>query len=237
MNPGLISLISQLYKKQKHKKFFYKCCKESSMVNEQGRKEKKESKNRPSIPKHFNLLLIQTLNPDITGARAPFGILPSQQHMLHGAAAQQEQDEICHDDAVAGTKGGLVLVAVDVATDNTVDVAPADDEAKGDAALVNALGVVGGPGNGVGDTGVDPQRAEKGAGVLHPGGCAAEQHREPHDPDQRHPHITQPALPRAVGQVTDEDGHDACDGVRGNGEKLGFGRRFEAELAAKKKGG
>lgn len=156
--------------------------------------------------------------------------------MLHSAAAQQEEDEVGHDHAVAGTIGGLVLVAVDVATDNTIDVAPADDEAEGDAALVDALGVVGGPGDGVGDTGVDPQRAEKGAGVLHPGGCAAEQHREPHDPDQRHPHVAQPALPRAVGQVADEDGHDACDGVRRNGEKLGFGRRFEAELAAKKKG-
>lgn len=40
---------------------------------------------------------------------------------------------------------GLVFGAVDVAADDTVEVAPADDETEGDATFIDAFGVVGGP--------------------------------------------------------------------------------------------
>ena len=46
---------------------------------------------------------------------------------------------------------GGVFGLVDVGGDDAVEVAPADDEAQGDAALVDAFGVVGGPDDGVGD--------------------------------------------------------------------------------------
>lgn len=70
--------------------------------------------------------------------------------------------------AVQGRGVGLV----DVGGDDAVEVAPADDEAHGDAALVDAFGVVGGPDDGVGDAGVDAEGAEKGAGVADAGGCS-----------------------------------------------------------------
>ena len=70
--------------------------------------------------------------------------------------------------AVQGRGVGLV----DVGGDDTIEVAPADDEAHGDAALVDAFGVVGGPDDGVGDAGVDAEGAEEGAGVANAGGCS-----------------------------------------------------------------
>ena len=62
---------------------------------------------------------------------------------------------------------------VDVGGHDTVEVAPADNEAHGDAALVDALSVVGRPDDSVGDAGVDAKGAEEGAGVADPGGGAA----------------------------------------------------------------
>ena len=50
---------------------------------------------------------------------------------------------------------GYVSRLVNVRRDDAVEVAPADDEAHCNATFIGALGVVGGPGNGVGDTGVD----------------------------------------------------------------------------------
>ena len=72
--------------------------------------------------------------------------------------------------SVQGGVGG----AVDVGGDDAVEVAPADDEAHRDAALVDAFGVVGRPDDGVGDAGVDAQGAEEGAGVADSGGGSEE---------------------------------------------------------------
>ena len=46
-----------------------------------------------------------------------------------------------------------------------------DDESERDSALVDALGVVGCPNDGVGDAGVDAQSAEKGARVTNARRC------------------------------------------------------------------
>lgn len=74
---------------------------------------------------------------------------------------------------MTGEEAWGVPAAVDVGGDDAVEVAPADDEADGDAALVDAFDVVGGPGDGVGDAGVDSEGAEVDAGVLDGGvGCS-----------------------------------------------------------------
>lgn len=52
--------------------------------------------------------------------------------------------------AVQGACFGLI----DVRRDDAVEVAPADDEAHGDAAFVDAFGVVGCPDDDVGDAGI-----------------------------------------------------------------------------------
>ena len=66
--------------------------------------------------------------------------------MLQQTSESQKKDKVADNDAVADAVLGLVRGAVDVAADDAVEIAPADDEAKGDAALVDALSVVGGPG-------------------------------------------------------------------------------------------
>ena len=50
---------------------------------------------------------------------------------------------------------GYVSRLVNVRGDDAVEVAPADDEAHCNATFIDALGVIGGPDDGVGDTGVD----------------------------------------------------------------------------------
>ena len=95
---------------------------------------------------------------------------------------------------------------VDVGTDDAVQIAPADDEAEHDAALVHALGVVGGPGDGVGDAGVDAQGAEERAGVLDAGLLRAEQHGEAGDAEGGDEDIAEAAAFGAVCYEPDRDG-------------------------------
>ena len=70
---------------------------------------------------------------------------------------------------MAGEESRRVRAAVDVGGDDAVEVSPADDEADGDAALVDALDVIGDPADGVGDAGVDTQGAQVDADVLYGG--------------------------------------------------------------------
>ena len=64
---------------------------------------------------------------------------------------------------------GYVSRLVNVRGDDAVEVTPANDEAHCNTTFIDALGVVGGPDNGVSDTGVDTQSAEEGAGVADSG--------------------------------------------------------------------
>lgn len=67
---------------------------------------------------------------------------------------------------------GGIFGLVDVGGDDAVEIAPADDDTHGDAALVDTLGIIGRPNDNVGDTGVDTKRAEEGAGVTDSGRCS-----------------------------------------------------------------
>ena len=108
----------------------------------------------------------------IPAAGPPLGVFPPQRPILQQAAPEQEDGQVGEHDAVAAAVQGRVCGLVDVGGDDAVEVAPADDEAHGDAALVDAFGVVGGPDDGVGDAGVDAEGAEEGTGVADSGGCS-----------------------------------------------------------------
>lgn len=125
---------------------------------------------------------------------------------------------------------GPVAPLVDVAADHAVEVPPPDHEPHRDAALVDALGVVGDPGDGVGDARVDAEGAEEGAGVLDPGAGGGEEHREADGAQDGGGDVAEPALAGAVGDVADGDGQDAGRGVGGHGEELGFDGLGVAEL-------
>lgn len=134
---------------------------------------KRINKIRPPIAQHLHLALTLPLNPHIPLSFPPLPILAHQQHALQDAAAQQKHRQICQDGAMTGEESRRIFAAIDVGGHDPVQVAPADDEADGDAALVDALDVVGRPGDGVGDAGVDAQGAEVDSRVLDGGvgGC------------------------------------------------------------------
>ena len=121
--------------------------------------------------------------------------------------------------------GKLGAGAVDVRGDDTVEVAPADDETQDDAALVHTLDIVADPGDGVGDAGVDAQGAEEGACVLDMGLLAAEEDGETGDADEGNEDVAETALAGAISDVADGDGQDCCTSIRRNGEKLCLGGR------------
>ena len=90
---------------------------------------------------------------------------------MQHAAAEQKHGHVSDNDAVALAVQGRGAGLVYVCGDDAVEVAPADDEAHGDAAFVDAFGIVGGPDHGVGDAGVDAHGAEEGAGIADAGGA------------------------------------------------------------------
>lgn len=124
---------------------------------------------------------------------------------------------------MAETELGLIFCAVDVRTDDTVEVSPADREADRDTALVGAFDVVGGPGDGVRDTGVDARGAEEGACVLDVRVLRGEEHAETCDSEQRDTNVAPTALAGLVGHETDDDGQESSNGVRRNREQVGAG--------------
>lgn len=127
------------------------------------------NKIRPRIPQKLHLLERLPLGPIIPPPAPALRVLPPQQEILQNTAAEQEEGEVSEDDAVARAVEGRVRGAVDVGGDDAVEVAPAYDDAHGDAALVDAFGVVGAPDDGVGDAGVDAEGGEEGACVLDAG--------------------------------------------------------------------
>jgi hypothetical protein len=127
---------------------------------------KRVNKIRPRITQLLNLSLRLPLNPRIPPTARSLLILIDQQKPLEQTAAQEEQSEIGQDGAMAGQESRRILAAVDIGGDDAVEVAPADDEANGDAALVDAFDVVGRPGDCVADAGIDAEGAEVDACVL-----------------------------------------------------------------------
>lgn len=111
---------------------------------------------------------IRTLpfHPPISSTTGPPLILLDQQESLQDTASQQEEREVRDNGAVAGQESGGVRAAVDIRGDDAVEISPPDDEADGDAALVDSLDVVGSPGDGVADAGVDTQGGEVDTRVL-----------------------------------------------------------------------
>jgi hypothetical protein len=156
---------------------------------------------------------------------------------------------------VAGQEPGCVGPAVDVGGDDTVQVSPAHDETDGDAAFVDAFHIVGGPGDGVGDAGVDSEGAEVDACVLDGGfggswrstekgqleigswtmGANGEkggmlgitnQHSKSCNPQEANRNIAQPSLPCPVRCKSNNDRQYGGNRVWWHAQQLRFRRRI-----------
>lgn len=120
---------------------------------------------RAHVAQCLNLLLRLALDPVVSLTVQPPLILSAEQRSHQDTTAK-------HADEHVANNGGVALqvarsVKVDVAAHNTVNVAPSNDEAQHNTALVDTLDVVGDPGNGDGDTGIDAHCAQECASILH----------------------------------------------------------------------
>lgn len=92
---------------------------------------------RAFITQQLNLTVIQSLDPLITLAATALGVLATQQQILHDRATEQEQDQVAQNNAVTRVVAGLILVAVDIGRDDSIEVTPSNNKAEGDTTLVD----------------------------------------------------------------------------------------------------
>jgi hypothetical protein len=133
---------------------------------------------RPFVTQLVNLVLRLTFNPVVSFATSSLRILAPEQDILLHAATEQEHGFIAKDRPMARLETWSILGSVDIRGHDPVEIAPADDEPKGDATLVHSFNVVGCPGDGISDARVDSHCAQKGAGILYVrvgGGCSQNQ--------------------------------------------------------------
>lgn len=64
----------------------------------------------------------------------------------------------------------LICLKIDIATNNSVQISPADYKAQSYATLVDTFSIVRDPGDGIGNTGINPHSAEESSCVLYPSG-------------------------------------------------------------------
>ncbi len=194
----------------------------------------------PPVAQELDLLLALPLDPPVSLPGPPFGVLPLQQHILQCAPACQKQNHIRHHDAMADAVFGLVRGPVNVAADDAIEIAKADDEAKRYTAFVDAFGVVGGPvgssinqsifeGTGrcrcrvlphdsIGDARIDTQSTKERPCVLYTRGFGTEKHRETNDTKKRGEDVTKTTLAGSISNVSDGDGQYGGGGVWRHGE-------------------
>lgn len=178
---------------------------------------------RPPIAQEFNFGFALPLDPIVSLASQPLRVLTPEQRLRDDAPAQQPKHQVRQHDAVSREETRGLLGKVDVAADDAVEVAPTDDEAQRDAALVHAFEVVGRPSDGVGDARVDSEGAEESACVLDAGSFGAQQHGESDDAEEGDEDVAEPASAGAIGDETDDDRQDGGCGVRGHAEKVCLG--------------
>ena len=108
---------------------------------------------------------IQHLRPFLVCNPLPPLIPNRQKRIIRNTPAQQSNNHIPQHNTMSQSVPRRILSAVNIRRHYTVEISPRDHRAEGYAAFVHALDVVGNPGYGVGNTGVDTNCAEEGAGV------------------------------------------------------------------------
>jgi len=116
-------------------------------------------------------------------------ILDSQTNMLHKTPTEEEQSLVQDTDSVAGNETRRIGLAVDVAGHDAIQVTPADDEAESDTPCVYTLEIVRGPGNSVGDAGIDAKGCDVHASILDGRVGRRNKHCEPDYAEGGHDHI------------------------------------------------
>ena len=158
-------------------------------------------------------------------ASAPLAVLTLEQKVLDDGTAAEKQHQVAQHDSVPGVKLRRVPIAVDVGRNNSVQVAPADDESQRHSSFINSwttqsanrtlilatqgqqtFSIVARPRDGVGDGWVNAHRSQEGPRILCTGGITPQKHGESNNSQDRDCDVTDASLPRAIGQESDADG-------------------------------
>lgn len=143
---------------------------------------------------------------------------------MHGnGTTQQTQGQGGQDDTMAGVEMRAFGLDVDVGRDDSVEIAPADDYAQDDSALVDAVDVVGDPGERVGDARVDAHGAEEGPCVLNAWVGRADQHAESDDCQAGYAHAEISSEAAAIREPTGCDSQNSSACVGRHRKKLRMG--------------
>ena len=81
--------------------------------------------------------MLQAFDPVVAFTASALGILTSQQEVLHHGSTKEEQNQVAEHYSVAGIVFWLIIIAVDVGCDNSIEISPADDKPEGDTSFVN----------------------------------------------------------------------------------------------------
>jgi len=205
---------------------------------------------RPLIPKQGNLRLTLPFDPMVSLVIPSFLVLGLQAKVCDDATNRKEEDHVGEDDSVPSpiiwldrvsaqtsrnkrrqrTATYLVLRSVDVARDNSVQIANADRHADSNTPLVDSFDVVCSPGDSIRYAGINAESSKKSASIFDVWICGAEQHTEADNSQEGYADVAPSALLGAIGQPTDEDGQDSSGSVGRHTEKIGR-RRGKTELA------
>lgn len=148
----------------------------------------------------------------------PLVILAIEQRRRQDAAAKGADKHVPDDGAVALQVARCVVV--DIAAHNTVNVAPSNDKAQDDSALVHSLDIVRDPRNGDGDAWVDAHGSEERAGVLHARLGRRHQHDETGNANQGNGDVENGPLLDFVGPEACRDGGDSGGRIWWHAEQL-----------------
>lgn len=108
---------------------------------------------------------IQYLRAFLTTNPLPPLIPNRQENIIRNTPTQQANNHISQHNTMSQSIPRGILSTIDIRRHHAVEIAPCNYCPQGDTALVHALDIVGNPGYGVGDTGVNAYCPEEGAGV------------------------------------------------------------------------
>ena len=142
--------------------------------------------------------------------------------MRHGAP-EEAHNEIAQDNSMARNESWGIFSSVNIRDDQALQIGPSHGDPERHSSLVNALGVVRYPGDGVGDARIDAHRRQESGSELDMRRMSSEQHGKPNDPQWCDADCAETSSTGFVTDVTHNDRQNGCRSKRRDGEELGFG--------------
>lgn len=178
--------------------------------------------NIPLVTQQLDLRVALTLDPVVTLTKKPQFILSSEEELLQQTATEQEHTQVSQDRAMTWKEARRVFGTVNIAAHHSVEISPANNEAKSDSTFVDSFDVVTRPRDRIGDAGIDTQGGQERSRIRNTGPLASDQHGKANETQEGASDIAQPTLTRAVSKPANSDGQDGRRSIWRNGKQLRF---------------